>query len=65
MEWGARALPTPSGNGVIFITSAQKIYELGCDADKCTWSTKQQQLSYAHSYWPVAMYIDPALTSCT
>ena len=62
--WGARALPTPSGNGVIFITSAQKIFELDCDTDKCTWATKQQQLSSPHEHWPVAMYIDPSLTTC-
>ena len=42
--WGAQALPSPGGYGVILQSQAY-LFELTCDSTGCTWTQMSQELN--------------------
>ena len=66
LSLGPRALPTPTGDGVLMIYQS-KIFELSCDSTSCSWTTKAQQFPSGISRICnfQAFYIPEELTTCT
>ena len=63
---GPRALPTPTGDGVLHIIDS-KIYELTCNASKCSWSKRPQQFTtdFQRKDWFNAFYIPEEFAVCS
>ena len=61
---GPRAIPNPTGDGVFHIYGF-KIYELTCDTNACSWTTRQQELPVGKSHFGQAFYIPEKLVNCS
>ena len=59
--YGARALPSFSGNGV-YLQSAQFFYELSCNVSSCIWRVMEQQLKEEMRV-AVMIYLSPGFAS--
>ena len=59
--WGAVALPTLTGDGVI-VQYKQYFYQLTCDASTCNWEILEKELSLPVSF-AVTMIL-PAEYTC-
>ena len=64
-EYGPRALPTPTGDGVLHMYHS-KIHELACSVSKCSWTTRPQQFTTAFQrrWWFNAFYIPEEFVNC-
>ena len=60
ISWGAKALPSLSGNGVI-LQYLKYFYELTCTTTSCTWSIMTQELKQATRHAPI-MYLPQEYT---
>ena len=58
--YGAKALPSLSGNGV-YLQNKKYFYELTCTTASCTWSIKPQELKQAAQLSPI-MYLPQGYT---
>jgi hypothetical protein len=62
MSNGARALPTPTGDG-LYLFYEQKVYELSCDSTSCSWTTTALSTKLKRQ-GDLVIYIPDDLANC-
>ena len=54
--WGARAITSPSGDGVI-LQGSQYLYQLTCDDENCIWQKLQTAVLSNKLNWSIMTYL--------